>query len=446
MIGTTPEKEELQRDENLGERFIQTSMDWLRLSRHKHYRLIEISEAITLQSGEPCSIGRVFSEQKNLFFLREPRVSVCYQFSVGRIAIGGESIAKAGANEFIVEHVDSGGVQVGSFKSDRQCYFSFAVGSVPAAGTSGVIDRFGMPSRTMESSLRAVRNLISQSSSTRTWSSYEVAWQLWEGWKFAMGDPLESDSLLLLLVGHCWEEGWSVPKINNFMAGLAFSFKIRGLPDVTKAILVRQALKGWRKGWKVRDWRQPISYGLLLTLGELLASVCKSPWEIGLFRLAFSLAFFWSLHLGELVSPSRFVSGGLSKEDVNLYLDRIEVFIRLSKMDQFKKGCKVVLFAVAGSDMCLVLCVREFGLGPGGHKSPLLVHEDGSFLSGYEFLAVLKKCLEAGSILPKEYGGHSFRIGAATEAARRGLGDELVKKIGQWESIRFRSYIRPALL
>ncbi|XP_073537009.1 uncharacterized protein [Phyllobates terribilis] len=335
---------------------------------------------------------------------------------------------------------DSGSAAAG-FTAPRQ-----PVGSVPVAGTSGVIDRFGMPSRTMESSLRAVRNLIGQSLSKRTWSSYEVAWLLWEDWKFAMGNPLESDSLLLLLVGHCWEEGWSVPKINNFMAGLAFGFRIRGLPDVTKAILVRQALKGWRKGWKVRDCRGPISYGLLLTLGQLLTLVCKSPWEIRLFRLAFSLAFFRAFRLGELVSPSRFVSGGLSKEDVNLYLDRIEVFLRCSKTDQFKKGCKVVLFAVAGSDMCPVRCVREFGLGSGGHKSPLLVHEDGSFLSRYQFLAVLQNCLEAGGILPKEFSGHSFRIGAATKAARRGMGDELVKKIGRWESIRFRSYIRPAWL
>ncbi|XP_073518808.1 uncharacterized protein [Phyllobates terribilis] len=318
------------------------------------------------------------------------------------------------------------------------------VGSVPVAGSSGIVDRFGMPSRIKESSFRAVKKLIGQSLSTRTWSSYEVAWQQWEEWKATMRDPLESDSLLLLLVGHCWEEGWSVPKINNFMAGLAFGFKIRGLPDVTKATLVRQALKGWRKGWKVRDCRRPISYGLLLALGQLLGSVCKSPWEVKLFRLAFSLAFFGALRLVELVNPSRFVSGGLLKDDVDLYSDRVEVFIRFSKTDQFRKGCKVVLFAVAGSDMCPVHCLSEFGLGVGGFKSPLLVHEDGSFLSRFQLIAVLKKCLKAGGISPKDFSGHSFRIGAAPEAARRGLGDELVKKIGRWESIRFRSYICPA--
>ncbi|KAM9324294.1 uncharacterized protein PAF06_000315 [Gastrophryne carolinensis] len=45
----------------------------------------------------------------------------------------------------------------------------------------------------------------------------------------------------------------------------------------------------------------------------------------------------------------------------------------------------------------------------------------------------------------REPGGlqHSFRIGAATEAARLGLPVDLVKKLGRWESKRFMSYIRP---
>ncbi|KAM4697900.1 uncharacterized protein WCC33_013515 [Rhinophrynus dorsalis] len=42
-----------------------------------------------------------------------------------------------------------------------------------------------------------------------------------------------------------------------------------------------------------------------------------------------------------------------------------------------------------------------------------------------------------------DFGGHSFRIGAATEAARLGLGPETIRRIGRWESRRFLSYVRP---
>ncbi|XP_073511592.1 basic phospholipase A2 sphenotoxin subunit B-like isoform X2 [Phyllobates terribilis] len=35
---------------------------------------------------------------------------------------------------------------------------------------------------------------------------------------------------------------------------------------------------------------------------------------------------------------------------------------------------------------------------------------------------------------PKDYGTHSFRIGAATEAARAGLSETEVQRIGRWRS------------
>ena len=42
---------------------------------------------------------------------------------------------------------------------------------------------------------------------------------------------------------------------------------------------------------------------------------------------------------------------------------------------------------------------------------------------------------------PSSYTGHSFRIGAATTAAARGLEDSVIKTLGRWESS---AYLRPA--
>lgn len=50
--------------------------------------------------------------------------------------------------------------------------------------------------------------------------------------------------------------------------------------------------------------------------------------------------------------------------------------------------------------------------------------------------------LRALGLCEYDYAGHSFRIGAATEAARLGLGEEVIQRIGRWESQRFRSYVR----
>ena len=60
------------------------------------------------------------------------------------------------------------------------------------------------------------------------------------------------------------------------------------------------------------------------------------------------------------------------------------------------------------------------------------MHKDGLFVSRFQFVAVFRKCLRAAGFEDKQFASHSFRIGAATEAARCGLGEAAVRKIGRW--------------
>ncbi|KAM9324593.1 uncharacterized protein PAF06_000660 [Gastrophryne carolinensis] len=125
--------------------------------------------------------------------------------------------------------------------------------------------------------------------------------------------------------------------------------------------------------------------------------VCASSFEVRLFRAAFSLAFFGALRVGELVSSNKRVPGGLGFDDTVTSDEGVVLRIRRSKTDQ----------------------------------------------RGRRFLAVFRKCLRELGLAGSEYGTHSFRIGAATEAARMGLPEEIIKRLGRWESARFRRYIRP---
>ncbi|KAM4019365.1 uncharacterized protein ACNLHF_000068 [Anomaloglossus baeobatrachus] len=190
----------------------------------------------------------------------------------------------------------------------------------------------------------------------------------------------------------------------------------------------------------------PICFRLLEELGVQLERVCVSYFELVLFRLAFSWAFFGATRIGELVSPASSRGGGVLGEDTVDLGDSVEFWIRRSKTDQLGRGRRVTLWALAGALMCPVSCFKQYlELGP-GRVGPLLKHQDGSFLSRYQFVAVFRKCLERLGLEADKFSAHSFRIGAATEADRWGLPAETVKRIGRWESRRFRLYVRPHLL
>lgn len=299
----------------------------------------------------------------------------------------------------------------------------------------------------MESGVREAMMLVRRSVSKVTWGFYSRVWREWEALldEFpAMLSDLETG--LLFFIGLNFGEGRSPSGMSRRLSALAFWFKLRREQDFTKAFLVRQALRGFRKGRLTRDSRRPVSYEVLSDLGEVLGVLCTSSYEARLFRAAFSLAFFGAFRVSELVAPSRSRVGGLLVEDVCLKGCVLECVIRRSKTDQLGRGARVVLQQLLGSPMCPVRVVQDYLEVRDCCGGPLLVHKDGSFLSTYQFVQVFRKGLERMGLVAKEFSSHSFRIGAATEAARWGLGPEAVKRIGRWESERYKIYVRPQLL
>ncbi len=73
------------------------------------------------------------------------------------------------------------------------------------------------------------------------------------------------------------------------------------------------------------------------------------------------------------------------------------------------------------------------GTGPG----IFFRFQDGRSLTRERFVSAVKGALTNAGVDSSRYNGHSFRIGAATTAALRGLPDSLIKTLGQWEYIRF---------
>ncbi|XP_066438199.1 uncharacterized protein [Eleutherodactylus coqui] len=237
------------------------------------------------------------------------------------------------------------------------------VGAVPDAGAGSGADGEAVPSTALERGKRAVGDLISQSLARGTRAAYSAAWTEWEDWMDQCGGAYSTDDrvgMLLSWLGRGSREGWTLGRVNRFMAGVAFGCKLKGVVDVTKNFIVRQALKGFRRGKGRPDTRRPVSFGILERLGGAIDSVCGENFERLLFKAVFSLAFFGAFRVGELVSPSKAVGGGVQREDVRLVKDRLEIFVRRSKTDQEGRGQLVRLGKVAGAVMCPIRAFNNY--------------------------------------------------------------------------------------
>ena len=72
----------------------------------------------------------------------------------------------------------------------------------------------------------------------------------------------------------------------------------------------------------------------------------------------------------------------------------------------------------------------------------LFCHTNGTPLTRYQFGAVLTKSIQALGLKSEAYRSHSFRIGAASWLAVKGVPDETIKKLGRWKSDSYSKYIR----
>lgn len=193
--------------------------------------------------------------------------------------------------------------------------------------------------------------------------------------------------------------------------------------------------------------RLPITPSILAQLRDVWAPQGHT-WEIRLIWAASTLCFFAFLRAGEMTTPTR------SSYDPQVHLcyrdiafndplapTVMEVTLKQSKTDPFRKGVKLAVGRVT-SRLCPVAAMLRFLAVRGSSPGPLFTFQDGSFLSRERFVLMVRAALQKAGIKEHDYCGHSFRIGAATTAARKGVEDSIIKTLGRWESVAYLQYVR----
>lgn len=118
----------------------------------------------------------------------------------------------------------------------------------------------------------------------------------------------------------------------------------------------------------------------------------------------------------------------------------IRVLIKASKTDPFRKGCHIYI-GRGHFPLCAVSALSAYLHQRGDRPDPLFVLQSGQPLSREQLTSRLRSILTSTGI-QGSFSSHSFRIGAATVAARNGIPDHLIKDLGRWSSNAYQGYIR----
>lgn len=242
--------------------------------------------------------------------------------------------------------------------------------------------------------------------------------------------------------------------IKGYLSALRRFQIVQGMGDpfVSSWPLLEYVLKGIksRQAKKV-----PLSAKARLPITPPLLLAMRSFWEKDKHNVdnimlwaACCTCFFGFLRSGEVTVPS------MNSYDKDIHLSvgdvllvspqspvAVQVFIKASKTDPFRKGVKVYLGSTSNS-LCPVAAVAAYMAVRGMKPGPFFKFKDGKPLSRESLVKRIREALAASGFDATQYSGHSFRIGAATTAAAVGIEDSLIKTLGRWESSAYLLYVK----
>ena len=269
--------------------------------------------------------------------------------------------------------------------------------------------------------------------------SFRVSYDLSRTWPAAV-------SHLEAFISYLFHNGYAYSTAATYVSAIRFQHKMLGVLDYSSSFLVVKMLEGYRRSKPSHDTRMPITYDILTDIILKLGSTCSSQFESILFKAAYTLAFFGLFRVGELVYTSvTMVDAPLFESDIINFEPSKSFKVRLRTSKTNQKGAPVIItIAATGTQACPVASMRNYLRVR--QKVPkcqyLFCHCDGTPLSRYQFGAVLTKVIKTTQFNSTGFKTHSFRIGAATWLAQKGVSYEVIKQMGRWSSDTFLKYIR----
>lgn len=262
-----------------------------------------------------------------------------------------------------------------------------------------------------------------------------------------------SESTLCAYAAYLADDTLSPQTIKSYLSALRSMQISLGLPDPrdqNSLPVLKRVQAGIRRAHMLKGSQPRVRLPITISIIRQLRTAwdrASDPNKVVLWAVACT-AFFVFFRLGELLlrskaefHPATSLAWGDVAVDSVSNPSMVRIHLKKSKCDQFGGGVDIVL-GVSRSNICPVAALLSYLADRGDKPGPLFLDNRGQPLLYERFVTKVRKVLELKGIPHHQYAGHSFRIGAATAAAKAGIQDSTIQALGRWHSAAFLQYIR----
>lgn len=257
-----------------------------------------------------------------------------------------------------------------------------------------------------------------------------------------------SEHILILFVADL-SQRVAYATVRTYLAGVRHLHVAAGMGDpMSGRLKLELLLRGVKRGKPPRpNSRLPVTPMILRAILKVLSREPKDENNV-MFWAACCLGFSAFLRSGEFtVTSAKVFDPDRDMSPNDIAVDSIEgpkrMYVRVkgSKTDQTRQGVTLVV-GRTGNELCPIAAMLPYLVIRGKEEGPLFRWKDKKALSREDLVIRLRKVLRQAGIDCRRFSGHSFRIGAATTAAARGISDSTIQTLGRWASDSFTRYIR----
>ena len=240
---------------------------------------------------------------------------------------------------------------------------------------------------------------------------------------------------MALFIAFLAEQKYASSIVLTSISALGFPHRLAALPDPTKADIIQLALRGYSKRYPSRDSRLPISLSILENIISACVHTQTTLYNRRLMQGMFVFAFFAALRVGEITCQPNQTQRNLIFLNQVAFIKEGEggvtaIKFTLRNYKHSNPAEPVDILTYQAKPVCPVSLVLAYLSLRGTSPGPLFCWPDLSPISRNFFTKALADSLRFCDLDVSGYKSHSFRIGAASWAAAKGMSDAQIRALG----------------